>query len=155
MFVGHFCPPESGYGSRDTTEFISTALLKCKLLDKLSKDKLLYYKEKKRKTFLTFKNTRQLPVLVSEWKRIPRNELCQQLRCEHVTVVTWYYFAFNKYNKDLLSSEHGVIIVVDEWVVTLELRQLDVDDELFVPLGHQARILILRFIEISTPKIYQ
>jgi hypothetical protein len=59
------------------------------------------------------------------------------------------------YNKDLLSSEHGVIIVVDEWVVTLELRQLDVDDELFVPLGHQARILILRFIEISTPKIYQ
>jgi hypothetical protein len=60
--------------------------------------------------------------------------------------------AFNKYNKDLLSSEHGVIIVVDEWVVTLELRQLDVDDELFVPLGHQARILILRFIEISAPK---
>jgi hypothetical protein len=40
------------------------------------------------------------------------------------------------YNEDLLSSEHGVIIVVDERVVTLELRQLDVDDELFVPLGH-------------------
>jgi hypothetical protein len=58
-------------------------------------------------------------------------------------------------NKDLLSSEHGVIIVVDEWVVTLELRQLDVDDELFVPLGHQARILILCFIKISAPKIYQ
>jgi hypothetical protein len=75
--------------------------------------------------------------------------------CEHDTVVTLFYLAFNMYNKDLLSSEHGVIIVVDEWVVTLELRQLDVDDELFVPLGHQARILILCFIEISAPKIYQ
>jgi hypothetical protein len=83
MFVGHFCPPESGYGSRDPIESGSITLLKCKLLDKLAMDKLLYFKEKKRKNIFTFKNIRQL---VSEQKRIPRNELCQ-LQCEHALVV--------------------------------------------------------------------
>jgi hypothetical protein len=60
LFVSRFFPPGSVYGSRDPIESGSTALLKCKLLDKFSLDKLLYYKEKKRKINKYFKLLRIL-----------------------------------------------------------------------------------------------
>ena len=37
----------------------------------------------------------------------------------------------------------SVVVVVDVGVLALELRQLDVDDPLLVPLGHQTGVLVL------------
>ena len=45
----------------------------------------------------------------------------------------------------LLPGQAGrsVVVVVGVGVLALELRQLDVDDPLLVPLGHQTGVLVL------------
>ena len=46
---------------------------------------------------------------------------------------------------------HGVVVIIYIGIVTLKLVQLDVDDPLFVSLGHQPSILILTASIVLSP----
>ena len=50
-----------------------------------------------------------------------------------------------------LGLVHGVVVVIYIGIVTLQLIKLDVDDPLFIPLGHQASILVLTAGVVLSP----